>query len=58
MLKKLLIAGLLVITAAFAAEGFKVTSKIKIGGTGGWDYVPSTRTRIAFTRPMAHWWKS
>ncbi len=39
MTKKLLIAGLVVITAAFAAEGFKVISKIKIGGTGGWDYV-------------------
>jgi DNA-binding beta-propeller fold protein YncE len=24
--------------AAFAAEGYKVLSKIKIGGTGGWDY--------------------
>jgi YVTN family beta-propeller protein len=29
----------LVIAAAFAAEGYKVVSKIKIGGTGGWDYV-------------------
>ena len=25
--------------ALFAAEGFKVINKIKIGGTGGWDYV-------------------
>lgn len=25
--------------AAFAAEGYKVLNKIKIGGTGGWDYV-------------------
>jgi YVTN family beta-propeller protein len=25
--------------AAFAAEGYKVINKIKIGGTGGWDYV-------------------
>jgi YVTN family beta-propeller protein len=24
---------------AFAAEGYKVLSKIKIGGTGGWDYL-------------------
>src|SRR5206468_762726 len=24
---------------AFGSEGFKVLSKIKIGGTGGWDYV-------------------
>lgn len=29
----------LVATAAFAAEGYKVLNKIKIGGTGGWDYV-------------------
>lgn len=31
--------------ALFAAEGFKVINKIKIGGTGGWDYIavdPST----------------
>jgi YVTN family beta-propeller protein len=38
MTKKLLTAGL-VIAAAFAAEGYKVITKIKIGGTGGWDYV-------------------
>jgi YVTN family beta-propeller protein len=38
MTKKLLIAGF-VVAAAFAAEGYKVISKIKIGGTGGWDYV-------------------
>jgi len=38
MTKKLLMA-VLVIAAAFAAEGYKVISKIKIGGTGGWDYV-------------------
>ena len=37
-MKKLLTAGLLIATA-FAAEGYKVLSKIKIGGTGGWDYV-------------------
>lgn len=29
----------LVVAAAFAAEGYKVVGKIKIGGTGGWDYV-------------------
>jgi len=29
----------LVALAAFAAEGYKVINKIKIGGTGGWDYV-------------------
>jgi DNA-binding beta-propeller fold protein YncE len=28
----------LVAVAAFGAEGYKVLSKIKIGGTGGWDY--------------------
>jgi DNA-binding beta-propeller fold protein YncE len=29
----------LVAAAAFAAEGYHVITKIKIGGTGGWDYV-------------------
>src|SRR3954451_19668104 len=29
----------LVTAAAFAAEGYKVVDKIKIGGTGGWDYL-------------------
>ena len=29
----------LVAAAAYSAEGMKVVSKIKIGGTGGWDYV-------------------
>jgi YVTN family beta-propeller protein len=38
MTKKMLMAGL-VIAVAFAAEGYKVIGKIKIGGTGGWDYV-------------------
>jgi DNA-binding beta-propeller fold protein YncE len=37
-MKKLLTAGL-IIAAAFAAEGYKVLNKIKIGGSGGWDYV-------------------
>src|SRR5579872_4514926 len=37
-MKKFLLLSL-VITAAFAAEGFKVITKHKIGGTGGWDYV-------------------
>ena len=37
-MKTLLTAGLLIATA-FAAEGYKVLNKIKIGGTGGWDYV-------------------
>jgi DNA-binding beta-propeller fold protein YncE len=42
-MKKLLTAGLLVATA-FAAEGYKVLNKIKIGGTGGWDYVAFDNT--------------
>jgi len=39
MIKKLFAAGTLIYLAAFAAEGYKVLTKIKIGGTGGWDYV-------------------
>src|SRR5215467_11314702 len=39
MLKKLFLTGILIYLAAFAAEGYKVLNKIKIGGTGGWDYV-------------------
>jgi YVTN family beta-propeller protein len=38
MTKKVWLAGLIV-AAAFAAEGYKVLNKIKIGGTGGWDYL-------------------
>ena len=38
MIKKLL-AVALVIGAAWAAEGYKIISKIKIGGEGRWDYV-------------------
>jgi len=37
-MKKLLTITLIAATA-FAAEGYKVVSKIKIGGSGGWDYV-------------------
>jgi len=37
-MKKLLTVALAA-TAAFAAEGYHVIGKIKIGGTGGWDYV-------------------
>src|SRR5205085_10529077 len=33
-----LIMAVLLMPAAFAAEGFHVINKIKIGGTGGWDY--------------------
>ena len=29
----------LMVAAAFAAEGYHTLNKIKIGGTGGWDYV-------------------
>jgi DNA-binding beta-propeller fold protein YncE len=42
-MKTLLTAGLLIATA-FAAEGYKVLNKIKIGGTGGWDYVAFDNT--------------
>lgn len=37
-MKKVLMLVLVALTA-FAAEGYKVLNKIKIGGTGGWDYV-------------------
>src|SRR5207248_6022225 len=37
-MKKLLTVSLLA-AAAFAAEGYKIITKYKIGGTGGWDYV-------------------
>ena len=36
--------------AAFAAEGYKIINKIKIGGTGGWDYLavdPATQRLYA-----------
>ncbi len=36
---KRMCAAVLLVAAAFAAEGFKVVGKIKIGGTGGWDYL-------------------
>ena len=39
MRKRLLTLGLVIAATAFAGEGFKVISKIKIGGTGGWDYI-------------------
>jgi len=38
MLPKLLLT-CLAASLAFGAEGYKVLNKIKIGGTGGWDYV-------------------
>jgi DNA-binding beta-propeller fold protein YncE len=34
----------LIAATAFAAEGYKVLTKIKIGGTGGWDYVALDNT--------------
>jgi DNA-binding beta-propeller fold protein YncE len=37
-MKKILCATLLA-CVAFGAEGYKVINKIKIGGTGGWDYL-------------------
>jgi DNA-binding beta-propeller fold protein YncE len=37
-MKKLMTIAL-VVGVAFAAEGYKVLNKIKIGGVGGWDYV-------------------
>src|SRR5215475_2766901 len=37
-MKKLLTFGLLASTL-FGAEGYKILTKYKIGGTGGWDYV-------------------
>ena len=42
-MKTLLTAGLIIATA-FAAEGYKVLNKIKIGGSGGWDYVAFDNT--------------
>jgi DNA-binding beta-propeller fold protein YncE len=39
MTKRLLTASLAITALALASEGFKVLSSIKIGGTGGWDYV-------------------
>lgn len=34
-----LLCAVLMVSTAFAAEGYKVVNKIKIGGTGGWDYL-------------------
>ena len=41
---KKLLTSVLMAAAAFAAEGYKVINKIKIGGTGGWDYVALDNT--------------
>ena len=50
---KRLFTFVLVTAAAFAAEGYHVLNKIKIGGTGGWDYVTvdSTGTIVRFALP-------
>ena len=37
-MKMMLLLGVLA-AAAFGAEGYKLVNKIKVGGTGGWDYV-------------------
>ena len=37
-MKKAVLAVALIIGAAWAAEGYKVITKIKIGGEGRWDY--------------------
>ena len=42
-MRKLLTFALLASTA-FGAEGYKVLNKIKIGGTGGWDYLTVDET--------------
>src|SRR5580704_1210694 len=34
---------IMAVCAAFAAEGYKVLNKIKIGGSGGWDYTSVDR---------------
>jgi YVTN family beta-propeller protein len=39
MMKRVLGVGLALGALTFASEGFKLLSKVKIGGTGGWDYV-------------------
>ncbi len=39
MTRKLIAAGCLLAAIALGAEGYKVINKIKIGGTGGWDYL-------------------
>src|SRR6266568_3771437 len=42
-MKKVLTLALLA-AAAFGAEGYKLLNKIKIGGTGGWDYLTMDHT--------------
>src|SRR5260370_34977230 len=48
-MKKTLLFPLLA-AAAFSAEGYKILNKIKVGGTGGWDYLsedPATQRVFA-----------
>lgn len=54
-MKKLMATALAIAFAAFAAEGYKVLNKIKIGGTGGWDYatVDSNAHRLYATHATA-----
>ena len=51
-MKRLIIVTLIAF-AAFAAEGYKVINKIKIGGSGGWDYLtldsPARRLYLTHT---------
>jgi YVTN family beta-propeller protein len=39
MVKRIVLAAMALAVPGLGSEGFKVVSKIKIGGTGGWDYV-------------------
>jgi len=41
---KKLFALSLIIASAFAAEGYKILNKVKVGGTGGWDYITLDNT--------------
>ena len=54
-MKRLMATALAIAFTAFAAEGYKVLSKIKIGGTGGWDYttVDSNAHRLYATHATA-----
>ena len=48
-MKKTLLFALLA-AVAFSAEGYKILNKIKVGGTGGWDYLavdPATQRIFA-----------
>ncbi len=34
-----ILCAILLASVAFGAEGYKLVNKVKIGGTGGWDYL-------------------